>query len=377
MKKIKVAHVLHSVGGVEVYLRLITQNINPKEVENIIIHQKNTQKKAYLNKDGERIKEFYIPVVREISFFKDLKSILKTIKYLKQEQPDIIHAHSAKGGIIARVASLFYKVSVLHTPHAYSYLSTQNKFKRFMFLTLERLFKYFNSILLATSNSERLRGLNEVHYKIEKALVVNNSILPLDDIKKNESLLCSKDYLCTVARPSYQKNLGMMIDVIYELKKEIPEIHLIILGVGEYSPEKDIIQEKIESLNLSDHVSMVKWMERKKTLEVIKGSKLYLSTSRYEGLPYSVIESLALSKACVVTKCDGNNDLIIDNYNGFKVELGDVKAMKNKVLELYTDNILRTSFEKNALVEFNKKYNLNHNILKLTNIYLQNIKDKT
>ncbi len=41
MSKIKVAHILHCVGGVDVYLRLILENINPEKIESIVVHGKN------------------------------------------------------------------------------------------------------------------------------------------------------------------------------------------------------------------------------------------------------------------------------------------------------------------------------------------------
>jgi glycosyltransferase involved in cell wall biosynthesis len=62
---------------------------------------------------------------------------------------------------------------------------------------------------------------------------------------------------------------------------------------------------------------------------------LYISTARYEGLPYAVIESLALSKPCVVTNCDGK-DLINDGFNGFVIN-EDVIQFKEKILKLLGD----------------------------------------
>ena len=164
MKKIKVAHILHSVGGVDVYLRLVAENLDSNKIECIIIHQEEENKKKYFDNIGSQIVEYKVPIQREINFIKDILAIIKTIKILKKEKPNIIHAHSAKGGIIARTVSLFYKVEVLHTPHAYSFLSAESKYKRRIFLLIEKIFKNFNSILLATSPSDISRGINCLLY---------------------------------------------------------------------------------------------------------------------------------------------------------------------------------------------------------------------
>lgn len=346
--KFKVVHVLHSVGGVEVYLRLLSNNIDNEKIEFVIIQQEDSNRPVFTYKDGKQIVDYKIPIQREINLFKDVLCVIKTIKILFKEKPNVIHAHSAKGGIIARVASLFYNVPVLHTPHAYSYLSAESEIKRKLFLFIERVFRRINSFLLATSDSERQRGIENVGYKKEKTFVFHNSIKPIEEILELEDLKkefnLPERYICTVGRPSFQKNIEMMVQVLFELKKSIEDIHLVIMGVGEYSPRKESIEKLILELGLDENVTLVNWIEREKILSIIKGSKLYISTSRYEGLPYSIIESLALGKACVVTKCDGNKDLIQTGINGYVIDQGNIREMVDKIENLYMNDEIRKKF---------------------------------
>ncbi|TXE13004.1 glycosyltransferase family 4 protein [Seonamhaeicola algicola] len=377
MRKIKVAHVLNSVGGVDVYLRLISENTNPNRIEHIIIHQRDLKKKPYKN-GNSTIREYYIPIKRNIHLFNDIKAIYKTIKYLKKEKPDVIHAHSAKGGIIARSASLFYKLNVLYTPHAFSYLSATSKIKKNIFLRIEKLFKYFNSYVLATSQSEKNRALNDVCYSESKVIVFNNCILPIEtkdlhsNVLKEHNLPCN--YLATVGRPSYQKNIEFMLDVIFELKKNIPDIHLVVMGVGEYSPNLNAVKAKVDHLELKKNITLVNWINRESIFSIVNKSMLYISTSRYEGLPYSVIESLALSKACVVSDCDGNRDLVENNYNGYVIKQGDLESFTKKIEKLYFDHKIRNKFANNSYNLFNNKFNLRNNITCLEEVYFKHSK---
>tara|TARA_R110002096_G_C14656234_1_gene726963 strand:- start:228 stop:1367 length:1140 start_codon:yes stop_codon:yes gene_type:complete len=372
MNKIKIAHVLHSVGGVDIYLRLISENTNPKEISHIIIHQFDVSKKAYLNND-KKIKEYYIPIKREINIIGDLMSIYKTIKYLRIERPNVIHAHSAKGGVIARIASLFYRVNVLYTPHAFSYLSANSKLKRLLFLKTEQFFKHFNSTILSTSQSEKKRAINDVHFKKSKAIIFNNSVLPIDVNNLDYSILnelkLPNEYICTVGRPSYQKNIEFMVDVVYKLKEITPDIHLVIMGVGEYSPNLETVKEKIKILKLSSNITLVNWIDRTNIFSIINKSSLYISTSRYEGLPYSVIESLALSKACVVTNCDGNIDLIKNDFNGYVIEQGELEEFCKMTYKVLKNENLRKRFEEKSLSFFEDNFNLKKNIYLLEEIY--------
>ena len=370
IKKIKIIHILNSVGGVDVSLRLILENCNPEEFENIIIHGEHDTKSIYINKNGKPLKEYKLPIQREISIFKDLKAIYNTIKILKIEKPNIIHAHSAKGGVIARTASLFYKIKVLHTPQAYSYLSSPKGFKRIVFLGIEKALKSFRSILVASSTSELNRGLFEVGYKKQNTELFNNSINPITINSEDKiSSQFPKKYICSVGRPSFQKNIEMMIKVIKELKKMIPEIHLVLLGVGEYSPNKNKVEELIIKYKLKDNVTLIPWIAREKIFQIISKSELYLSTARYEGLPYSIIEALAIGKACIVTNCDGNRDLVKNEINGYVVEENEIKSMANRIFELYNDNIKRKKFELNSFESFNLNYNIEKNIVNIETIY--------
>ncbi|QDO93230.1 glycosyltransferase family 4 protein [Formosa sediminum] len=372
---IKVIHVLHAVGGVDVYLRLLLAIMDHNKFEHIIIKGENDTHETYFRPDGKLIKVYKLPIDREINFIEDFKSISQVVKIFKNERPDIVHAHSAKGGIIARSASVFYKVNVLHTPHAYSYLSADYGFKRRIFLFIEKFYKHINSKLLATSNSEINRGLIDVGYKEEDVYLFNNSILPIEEIKPLKIKKTWPDnYICSVGRPSFQKNIELMLDVLFEVKKQENDIHLVLMGVGYHSPNLLNVKNLIQSLGLENNVTLLDWTNREDIFYIIKHSALYISTARYEGLPYSVIESLALGKPIVATKVDGNQDLVKHNYNGFLVENENATEMSSFVLKLLNDKTLFQTFSENSKLLFEENFNMKNNIKDLECIYENNIK---
>lgn len=371
MRKKKIAHVLHCVGGVETYLRLILTNINPDKFDQLIIHGKKDTKSGFYDKNGTPLKDYNIPVEREISLIKDIQSVILTCRILKRERPDVIHCHSAKGGIIGRLAGYLLKIPVFYTPNAFSYLSTENKFKRFIYLSIEKIFANRNSILLSSSLSEEKNGIQEVGYQKEKTILFSNSINPIDHIQPlSIPKTWPDEYICTVGRPSYQKNIECMIRVLYEVNKT-RKLHLVLMGVGHHSDKLQSVQDLIHELDLSQHVTMLPWTDRENIFNIIKNAKFYISTSRYEGLPYSVIESLALSIPCLVSDCDGNVDLIQNGYNGYVVAQNNVSEFTEKVHQMLSDSNLLSSFAQNAHASFLENYNMNKNILRLENIYQQ------
>lgn len=369
MNKIKIAHIAHAVGGVDVYLRLILNSIDSDRFSNIVIHGSHDTKQLFFDRNKSKVQSHSISIVRHISSIQDLKAIITTFRILNKEKPDLIHAHSAKGGIIGRIAGMLLRIKVVYTPHAFSYLSTPNRAKRNIFLSIEKLLANGNGLLLATSASEKKRAIEEVGYQPENTVVFNNCIEPIIKIKPlTITKTWPENYICTVGRPSYQKNIEQMVRVLHEVNKEA-KIHLIIMGVGPVSGQLESVKNLIQELDMSNDVTLLNWTERPDVFNIISQSKFYISTSRYEGMPYAIIESLALSKPCIVTECDGNKDLIEDAYNGFVVQNNDVNSFKNKIVKLLTDKELLNRLSENAYQSFATNYNIKNNISKLESIY--------
>ena len=371
-KRVKIIHVLHAVGGVDVYLRLLLRFVDPNRFEFIIIHGNQDTKQPYFDKLGNQINEYFIPIQREISVKEDVSSIRQLRRILKDTNPDIIHSHSAKGGIIARSAAYGLGIKQFYTPHAFSYLSSEGKFKKFVFLQIERIFKHTDNFVLATSDSEKNRAIHEVGYKSDRVIVYQNSVEPIaEEIFKKISFNIPENYICSIGRPSFQKNIESMVKVFAQVKKKIPDLSFVLMGVGFHAPNEPTVKELIAKFQLENSFIMLPWVDREEVFPIVKKAKLYISTSRYEGLPYSIIESLALGKACVVSDCDGNKDLVHDEVNGKVYAQSKIEEkMVEGIIELIQDENKRMLFEKNALELFEKNYNIEKTIGDLESIYL-------
>lgn len=372
--KIKVVHILHSVGGVDVSLRLILGNLDHNHFENFVIHGQTDTNQEFKDQTGKILSTFQTSISRNINPIKDLKALLDIFQFLKKVKPDLIHCHSAKGGILGKISSFFFGIPCFHTPQAYSYLSAENKLKKGLFLGIEKFLSYFNNKILASSNSEKIRAIKEVGYKKDKVVVFSNSILPIITIPKlSIPKTWPDDYICSVGRPSYQKNIELMVEILAEVKKKKPDIHLVLMGVGFHSPNLSKVKELIKKHRLKNNITLLEWTQREDIFNIVVHSKLYISTARYEGLPYSIIESLALSKACVVTDADGNRDLIENGKNGYVLNPNEPDFFVDKVLELLQNDKLRDSFEIYSKSKFESEFNILKTIQNLEFIYSKEV----
>jgi len=365
---VKIAHIANPAAGVGVYLEQLVKHTNTKKFDHLVLH--NPKESA---NDFHFKKTYVIPLRRQINFIEDVKCLFRIVKTLKSIKPDNIHCHSAKAGVLGRIAGSYLRIPTFYTPHAYSYLSAESKFKSRYYKLIEKLFRFVNSKTIACSESEYLRTINDLKFKKNKVFLWKNSIEDNFSIDPSEiRLKLPNEFLCSVGRPSYQKNTKLLVNTILEVKKVIKDIKMVILGVGFYSPQLEEINSLINKYDLKDNIILVPWLKRKEVINIISKSKLYVSTSRYEGLPYTILEAMALSKPCVVTNVDGNKDLIQNGFNGLLVK-EDAELLAEAIIDLISNNDRLKNMSENTRMVFLENYNIKNSILDLENIYLSEI----
>ena len=363
----KILHIGQLIGGLDIYIRN-TINYANNSFEFIIAHGMSDKNQPII-KNGKQIKEYNISLYRALNPIKDIKGLLQVLKIIYKEKPDIIHCHSAKGGFIGRLAGFITHTKTFYTPHAFSFLSTQSKLKRQLFLFLERSAK-LNSYLLACSNSEKDLGISLVHYKREKALVWSNSVPDANNVSIPKEKTTSP-YICYIGRPSYQKNPFFLVNVIKEVHKKHPNILFYILGVGYYSPDLETIKVMIKNYQLENTIILLPWLNHNETMGYIKNSLFYITPSRYEGLPLAVIEAMSLGKCIIASDVLGNKDCVKNDYNGFLLPLKE-NIFIDKINQLIEFPELREKFEVNSRKYFEENFFIENRIKYLENIYKGN-----
>lgn len=363
----KILHIGQLIGGLDIYIRN-TINYADNSFEFIIAHGMSDKNQPII-KNKNKIKEYNISLYRELNPIKDIKGLLQVLKIIHKEKPDIIHCHSAKGGFIGRLAGFITNTKTFYTPHAFSFLSTQSKLKRQIFLLLERSAK-LNSYLLACSNSEKDLGISLVHYKREKALVWSNSVPDAHNVNIPKEKTTSP-YICYIGRPSYQKNPFFLVNVIKEAHKKHPNILFYILGVGYYSPDLETIKVMIKNYQLENTIILLPWLNHNETMGYVKNSLFYITPSRYEGLPLAVIEAMSLGKCIIASDVLGNKDCVKNDYNGYLLPLKE-NIFIDKINQLIEFPELREKFEINSRKYFEENFFIENRIKFLENIYKGN-----
>lgn len=373
----KILHIGNLKSGIDTYV-CNTVALASDDFEFVIVNGADDNSAPYMRHD-KQVKTYGICMYRALNPVKDLKAVMQAVKIIRKEKPDLVHCHSAKGGVIGRFAAFLTGTKVAYTAHAFSFLSAESAKKKKIFLLLEKIAK-LNSYLLACSGSERELGIKVVGFKEKKVFAWNNAVpdaaLELTrgsqilQEEKNENPVpkVGERYITSIGRPSFQKNPLFMVEVAHGVHLKHPDIKFYLLGVGFYSPMLDDMKTLIHQYGMDDTFYLLPWLSHEETLKYVNGCMLYFMTSLYEGLPISVIEAMSLGKAVVASDVLGNKDCVKDGYNGYLLPLEE-KVFVEKMNELIEDDKKRMQMEKNSRAYFESDFFINNRIKALENIY--------
>ncbi len=355
----KVVHVIEALGGgVYTYFRDLStffgeESVN-KNIETTIIYSGNRKEidpKKIKSEFSDGINLIEVNMVREFSPIQDIKSAFKLAKELKKINPDIIHLHSSKAGVLGRVVHFFQfrKTKLFYTPHGYSFLRTDIlNSVRGIFWGIERSFQsIFGGVIVACGDTEL-----EIAKKIGPARLVRNGI-DIENVHhyfsphQNEKLTIGIMARITAARNPQLFN---------QIALKFPEFNFVWIGDGELRP-----------LLTAPNIKITRWiLDRKTALEELNKVDIYMQISLWEGLPIAVLEAMALQKPVVATNIIGNKDAVLHNETGF---LFNTISELESYFEALKNPETRQLFGENAFKRCQNLFDKNQNFKQLVSLY--------
>lgn len=241
---------------------------------------------------------------REIEPVNDMKAFLCIKRIIRELQPEMVHLHSTKAGVLGRWAINCKKYHVLYSPHAYSFLMMNcHPLKRKIYKTIEKLSNKMDCLTIADINGE----LEASRAVTQNAICIPNGIntIEMDGIIQQADALRKTNpntTICTLGKVVHQKNP----ELFNEVAKCFPDIDFLWIGAGP-------LEEKLTSPN----IKVTGWLNRTEAVARIMESDLFLFTSAWESLSIALLEVMYIGKPCVVSNVDGNRDVIQNGKNGF------------------------------------------------------------
>lgn len=149
-----------------------------------------------------------------------------------------------------------------------------------------------------------------------------------------------------VGRLTYQKGADLLGDIWKGVRKRNNDWNLLIIGD---EPESEIKRSLLDSLHDDLNSGRVQYVSSTSEMgKYYSQSSIYISSSRYEGLPLAMIEAITFGLPCVGFSITGNSDIIKNAENGYLISKDDIFSFVDKLSVLCADKEKRINFSKNS-----------------------------
>lgn len=259
-------------------------------------------------------------LVPEIGF-KDIIFITKLMKFCREWRPDVLHAHSSKVGVLARIAGRIAGVRrVVFTSHGVSFQDKYSLLRRNFYLLAEKLAYHFCDRIICVSDFDRKKFLK--HFKDSKAkfITIHNQI-PGDIVQRQPK--SNNSIFGYVGRFDFPKRPLFLVECFTEFyrSERDPSLKLKLKGDGDYlaSIQEFIAREGTTFIELhpfDQHVN-----------EFYKSLDVHVLCSDFEGYPYSLIEARNLGCGLIATDVGGCSEIITSPTIGLLYPPGDKLAL--------------------------------------------------
>jgi len=327
-----------NVGGPAVLVTELMRGIDPLKFHMVLITGYCAENEAdYLDEVPADIPVTRIPGLgRSVSLFGDIKSFFILLKLIWKFQPDIIHTHTAKAGVLGRVAGLIASPSAkrIHTFHGHLLHGYFVPWKTWVVIFIERLLGSMSTALIAIGNQVKEDLLNAGIGKPKKYSVIFPGLKKLDkqngaNIRSELELEQDKIYLVFVGRLTQIKRPDRLIKIARYLKCNYSKVELIIAGAGEK-------YEEIRELAVKESLPMVLLGWRNDIGCILSASDIAILTSDNEGIPLTLIQASQAGLPIVSTNVGSVRDIVINNETGILTEVNS-NSLIHAIDELLSD----------------------------------------
>jgi glycosyltransferase involved in cell wall biosynthesis len=255
---------------------------------------------------------------------------------VSREQYQIVHVHTPVAAFVTRYALKdirhHLKTSVIYTAHGFHFHPGGNRVKNAVFLNLEKLAGNWTDYLVTINHQDKQAAIAHRLLPPDRCRYMpgigvdlsyyNRDAVPdaaVNQVRKELNIEPDRQLLLSVAEFTPRKHHVDAIEAFAKLDRS--DVHLAFAGSG---PLMDSMQQLADRLGVADRIHFLG--NRQDIPVLMKAASANILVSEQEGLPRSILESLALGTPTIGTKIRGTQDLLL-NGCGLLVDVGDVDGL--------------------------------------------------
>lgn len=241
-------------------------------------------------------------------------ALIGVARLVRRERIDVVYSHGPSGGLYARLLRLVVpRLRVVHAFHGI-HVAQYRTFTRLAYVAVERMLRWLTARFVHVSTGERDAAVAVGLSGPTRAVVIYNGIETMDVPDPSafpELANPARPVIAMLTRFVYAKNLDLALEIARLAKSAHPEWRFVWAGDG---PDRTRIERAAREATL-DNITFLGAIPR--SADLLGRASVLLSTSRWEGLPYALLESGLLGVPVVATRVVGNSEVVADGVSGY------------------------------------------------------------
>jgi len=286
-------------------------------------------------------------LVRPVHPLNDCIALHQLEKILRAQQPDLVHTHSGKAGILGRLAARRADVPIIiHHLHGPSFGNFQGTLANFVFTAAEKYAARVTDHFFCSAGAmTRLYlaadiGRPEMFTRIFSGFELAPFLQATNDLalRQQHGLDASHFVIGKLARIFRLKGHADLLEAFAKIVPEVPGGRLLLVGDGELRGE---VQRQAEALGIADKVIFTGLVPPGEVARYVGIMDCLAHLSYREALSRALPQALAAGKPVIAYDFDGADEVCIENETGFIVRTGDIAGAAQKLRLLAADPALR------------------------------------
>lgn len=338
-----------NVGGPAIHAALLTQRMNPQLFDTQLIsgvegaHEGNMidlMTQGLGDDDWSSFKPTILPDLgREIALHHDLRTIGRLVRVMRRKRPHIVDTHTAKAGVVGRVAARIARVPVvIHTFHGNVFQGYFGPAKTRLFVEIEKTLARMTDRIIVLSEQQKREIMSLGIGRAERFEVMpcGLDLKPFvkadkwkGELRAQLGVDAQTPLIGIVARLVPIKAIHLFLEAAEIVLKQHPSALFLVVGDGE-------LRADLEALSRRPGIeNSVRFLGFRADLpRIYVDLDCVVLSSLNEGSPFAIIEALSAARPVVATDVGSVKDLIISDETGILVPSQNVDALAQGIMRV-------------------------------------------
>ena len=290
--------------------------------------------------------------------FNDAAAVLEISRLIRRFEPDLIHSHSGKAGLVGRLAAALHHVPSVYTAHGFAFADGAPLRRRLPAAVGEWIAARAGDFTIAVSHAEcQLARRYDVAPGGRSAVIYNG----VEESPRRAVPEAEPPVIAMVARFAYPKQQALLIRAFSRISGNA---RLWLIGGG-----PDLQAARHAALASGVGQRIVLWGDRDDVPELLAQVQIGALLSVHEGFGLSLIEAMSLGLPVIASDCGGMREIVRHGHTGLLVPSNNETELTTAIDKLVVNPGMRKQMGTAGLARFRANFTAEAMVQRTLHVY--------